>query len=122
VRITPAKLERAERFLERYEKGGVFFARLLPVVRHLIGIPAGVVRMRFLPYSVWTIVGSALWCTVLAWFGQKVLGENDKLLEDPEAMSLAIKSHMLWIVGAIVALAILYFAMLRMSGKRAATG
>ena len=122
VRITPAKLERAERFLERYEKGGVFFARLLPVVRHLIGIPAGVVRMRFLPYSVWTIVGSGLWCCVLAWFGQKVLGADPKLMQDPEAMSLAIKSNMLWIVGAIVALAILYFAMLRMSGKRAATG
>ena len=119
VRITPGKLERAERFLERYEKGGVFFARLLPVVRHLIGIPAGVVRMRFLPYSVWTIVGSGLWCSVLAWFGQKVLGADPRLMEDPEAMSLAIKANMLWIVGAIVALAILYFAMLRMSGKRA---
>ena len=45
VRITPEKLERAERFLVRYERGGVFFARLLPVVRHLIGIPAGIVRM-----------------------------------------------------------------------------
>lgn len=41
VRITPEKLEKTERFLERYERGGIFFARLLPVVRHLIGIPAG---------------------------------------------------------------------------------
>src|SRR5689334_3393114 len=119
VRITPEKLERAERFLERYEQGGVFFARLLPVVRHLIGIPAGIVRMRFLPYSLWTIVGSGVWCAVLAWFGQKVLGADPRLMEDPEAMSLAIKSNMLWIVGAIVALALLYFAMLRMSSRRA---
>jgi membrane protein DedA with SNARE-associated domain len=119
VRITPEKLERAERFLERYERGGIFFARLLPVVRHLIGIPAGVVRMRFLPYSLWTIVGSGLWCSVLAWFGQKVLGDNPQLMEDPEAMSLAIKSNMLWIVAGIVVLAVLYFAMLRMSEKRA---
>jgi membrane protein DedA with SNARE-associated domain len=120
VRITPEKLERTERFLERYERGGVFFARLLPVVRHLVGIPAGVVRMRFLPYSVWTIVGSGIWCTVLALFGKQVLGKDPKLMEDPEAMSHAIKSNMLWIVGAIVVLALLYFAMLRMSGKRAA--
>lgn len=117
VRITPEKLERSERFLERYEKGGVFFARLLPVVRHLIGIPAGIVRMRFLPYSIWTIVGSALWCAVLAWFGQKVLDE--RMLEDPEAMSHAIKSNMLWIVAGIVVLAILYFGMLRMTGRKA---
>ncbi len=122
VRITPEKLERTERFLERYERGGIFFARLLPVVRHLIGIPAGVVRMPFLSYSAMTIVGSGIWCAVLAWFGQKVLGADPKLIEDPEAMSHAIKSNMLWIVGAVVVLALLYFAMLRMSQKRAAIG
>ncbi len=121
VGITPEKLERAERFLERYERGGIFFARLLPVVRHLIGIPAGIVRMPFLSYSAMTIVGSGIWCAVLAWFGQKVLGADPKLIEDPEAMSHAIKSNMLWIVGAVVVLALLYFAMLRMSQKRAAT-
>ena len=120
VRITPEKLERTERFLERYEKGGIFFARLLPVVRHLIGIPAGIVRMRFLPYSIWTIVGSGLWCAVLAWFGQKVLGADPRLMEDPEAMAHAIKSNMLWIVAGIVVLAVLYFAMLRMTQRRAA--
>jgi membrane protein DedA with SNARE-associated domain len=121
VRITPEKLERTERFLERYERGGIFFARLLPVVRHLIGIPAGVVRMPFLSYSLMTIVGSGLWCAVLAWFGQKVLGADPKLIEDPEAMSHAIKSNMLWIVSAVLVLALLYFAMLRMSQKRAET-
>ncbi|SRR5258706_2140594 len=118
VRITPEKLERSERFLERYERGGIFFARLLPVVRHLIGIPAGIVRMPFLSYSALTIVGSGIWCAVLAWFGQKVLGEDPKLLEDPEALSHAIKSNMLWIVAAIVLLALLYFAMLRLTQKR----
>jgi membrane protein DedA with SNARE-associated domain len=122
VRITPEKLERSERFLARYERGGIFFARLLPVVRHLIGIPAGIVRMPFLSYSLMTIVGSGIWCAVLAWFGQKVLGADPKLIEDPEAMSHAIKSNMLWIVGAVVALALLYFAMLRMSQKRTAIG
>jgi len=121
VRITPQKLERAERFLARYEKGGVFFARLLPVVRHLIGIPAGVVRMPFLSYSLMTLLGSGIWCAVLAWFGQKVLGADPQLMQDPEAMSLAIKSNMLWIVGAVLVLAALYFVMLRMSEKRAET-
>ena len=43
----PEKLERAEVWLVRYESGGVFFARLLPVIRHLISIPAGIVRMNF---------------------------------------------------------------------------
>lgn len=122
VRITPEKLERAERLLERYEKGAIFFARLLPVVRHLIGIPAGIVRMRVVPYSVMTLVGSALWCAVLAWFGQKVLGAEPDLLTDADALGRAIKSNMLTIVLGCVALALLYFVMLKLTEKRAASG
>jgi membrane protein DedA with SNARE-associated domain len=119
VRITPEKLERAERFLERYERGGIFFARLLPVVRHLIGIPAGIVRMPFLSYSLMTVLGSGIWCAVLALWGKKVLGDHPDLIQDPEAMSHAVKSNMVWVVAGIVVLAILYFAMLRMSGRKA---
>src|SRR3954453_23131043 len=50
--LPPSKLEDAERWLARYEASGVFFARLLPVVRHLISIPAGIVRMNFATFSV----------------------------------------------------------------------
>ena len=119
VRITPQKLEQSERYLARYEMGGIFFARLLPVVRHLIGIPAGIVRMNFASYSLMTIVGSALWCSVLAWFGQKVLGDEPRLMEDPEALSRAIKANMVWIVVGAVVLALLYLVMVRMTQKKA---
>jgi membrane protein DedA with SNARE-associated domain len=119
VHITPEKLERAERFLFRYERGGVFFARLLPVVRHLIGIPAGIVRMPPVSYSVMTILGSAAWCAVLAWFGQHVLGENPHLIDDPEAMVQALKSKSLSIAIGVAVLVVLYVAVVRMTGKRA---
>ncbi|MFO1009092.1 MAG: DedA family protein [Planctomycetota bacterium] len=119
VRITPEKLEKTERFLERYERGGIFFARLLPVVRHLIGIPAGIVRMNVVSYSAMTVLGSAVWCSVLAWFGQKVLGDEPNLMNDPEALSRAVKGNMHWIVIGVAVLALLYFAMLRMTQKRA---
>jgi len=66
VLINPKKLEQTENWLVRYETGGVFFARLLPVVRHLISIPAGIVRMNFGTFSVVTIVGSGIWCWILA--------------------------------------------------------
>ena len=59
--IPPDKLERAERFMHRYEAGGIFFARLLPVIRHLISIPAGIIRMGFLKFSILTTVGAAIW-------------------------------------------------------------
>ena len=65
--ISPDKLERAEHFMARYEAGGIFFARLLPVVRHLISIPAGIVRMPFGKFSLMTVIGSAIWCLVKAW-------------------------------------------------------
>ncbi len=51
ILLTPSKLQHAEHWLNRYEAGGVFFARVLPVVRHLISIPAGIVRMNFPLFS-----------------------------------------------------------------------
>lgn len=50
--MPPHKVEKAELFLQRYEVSGVFFARLLPVIRHLISIPAGIVRMGFGVFSL----------------------------------------------------------------------
>ena len=50
---------------------GIFISRLLPVVRHLIGIPAGIVRMNYLKFSIYTLLGSAVWCSVLCYVGVK---------------------------------------------------
>jgi len=120
--VPPEKLERAERFLARYEAGGIFFARLLPVVRHLIGIPAGIVRMRVGVYSAMTVLGSALWCAVLAFFGQAVLGDNPELIRDPNALleTLKAKSHL---IGAgVLVLAALYIGVMWVTRPRSATG
>ena len=117
VMVSPDKLEKAERFLERYETGGVFFARLLPVVRHLIGIPAGIVRMPLGKYCTMTVVGSAVWCTVLAVFGQQVLGDNPKLLDNPEELIGTLKHKSLSIILAVVVLTIAYIAVVRMTRK-----
>jgi membrane protein DedA with SNARE-associated domain len=117
--VTEGKLQRAERWLARYEAGGVFFARLLPVVRHLIGIPAGIVRMPVGTYLLMTTAGSALWCTVLAWFGAKVIGDQPRLLDDPEQMILVLKSRALWFVGLVVVLCALYLMVVRLTAKSA---
>jgi membrane protein DedA with SNARE-associated domain len=119
VRITPGKVERAERYLARYELGGVFFARLLPVVRHLIGIPAGIVRIPIGRYSLATIAGSALWCAVLTWFGQEVLGSEPQLLDDPEALVGVLKERSLTIAAGVLVLTLLYVVAVKMTGKRA---
>ena len=113
--LSPEKLERAEIWLGRYETGGVFFARLLPVVRHLISIPAGIVRMNFFAFSVVTITGSAIWCGVLAYLGLQAYRKEPQLLSDPEAMVHFIKSQSHWIVLFCVALALLYIVVLRLT-------
>jgi membrane protein DedA with SNARE-associated domain len=76
--IAPGKIEGAERWATHYGAFGIFAARLLPVVRHLIGIPAGIVRMNFWKYSIYTLIGSAVWCAVLCWLGVKVGGDISK--------------------------------------------
>ncbi len=116
--IGPDKLERAELWLARYEAGGVFFARLLPVIRHLISIPAGIVRMNFWIFSVVTIAGSALWCGVLTYLGAKAFHAQPDLIDNPDGLLQLIKSQSHLIVLIAAALAALYILMLWLSAKR----
>ena len=117
VMIQPDKIEAAERFVARYQTGGIFFARLLPVVRHLIGIPAGLVRMPFGSYVLMTALGSALWCGVLTWFGAVILGDQPNLIHDPDALLKVLKAKSLLIAGAVLVLALAYVGMIRMTRK-----
>ncbi len=118
VHITEDKLERAERFVHRYESGGIFFARLLPVIRHLISIPAGIIRMDFLRFSLMTVIGSAIWCSVLAWLGNRVGRANPDLLGDPEALIHAVKAESGPILIAIVGVCVLYVLAMKITAKQ----
>ncbi len=100
--ITPEKIVGAERWAAQFGAWGIFVARMLPVVRHLIGIPAGIVRMDFKVYSLYTLIGSALWCGVLCWLGV-TMGQDEQLLEG-NAKRLG-----LWLGGIVVALFLIYY-------------
>jgi membrane protein DedA with SNARE-associated domain len=101
------KIELAERWSNRYGWPGVVFARLLPVVRHLIGIPAGLLRMDFRWYSLATVAGSLVWCGVLTGLGVEVGRNHELLLGSLHRFSLLV-------IGIAVTLAALYyFAVLR---------
>jgi len=80
VGVAAAKLSLAEGWAARYGWPGIFFSRLLPVIRHLIGIPAGILRMDFRWYSAATLGGSLVWTSVLAWLGMTV-GRHPELLQ-----------------------------------------
>lgn len=68
-------LDAADRFFERWGMWAVFIARLLPIIRTFISLPAGISRMPFVPFLILSFVGSVPWCYLLAYVG-KVLGEN----------------------------------------------
>ena len=67
--LSPARLERAERWFDRWGDLAVFIGRLTPVVRSFNSIPAGVFRMPFWRYSILTLIGSAVWAFALAGVG-----------------------------------------------------
>jgi membrane protein DedA with SNARE-associated domain len=69
------ELDWADRFFASWGYLAVFFARLLPVIRTFIALPAGISRMPRVRFHIYTFVGSWIWCLALAWFGMK-LGEN----------------------------------------------
>jgi membrane protein DedA with SNARE-associated domain len=102
VFISPEKVAAAELWAGQYGSFGIFFSRVLPVVRHLIGIPAGIVRMDFRLYSLYTFAGSTVWCAVLAWAG--VQAGQDKAL-----MRGDLHRVTLWVTGAFLVLGSLYY-------------
>jgi membrane protein DedA with SNARE-associated domain len=75
VLIAPHEIEIADRFFARWGAPAVFFSRMLPVVRTFIAFPAGVARMRLLPFTIYTLAGSYPWCLALAYVGMK-LGQH----------------------------------------------
>ena len=85
--LPPEKLELAERWLADYALSGVFLARLLPVLRHLIGFPAGLIRVPFAQFAAVTFAGSFVWCSVLAWFGAKTIGQRPTSCRTPPPWS-----------------------------------
>jgi membrane protein DedA with SNARE-associated domain len=79
VLIPPDKFERVERFFLQHGEISTFIGRLLPVIRHLISIPAGVAGMNHLKFTLYTLLGAGLWCTILTLIGYAI-GENQQLI------------------------------------------
>lgn len=100
--VSPEKIEKAERWAASYGNFGIFASRLLPVVRHLIGIPAGIVQMNYGRFSLWTLIGSGLWCAVLCWLGVKA--GQDQSLMNGELHSITI-----WAVAILGVLGVVYY-------------
>lgn len=79
VLIPPDKFVRVEQFFLKHGEISTFIGRLLPVIRHLISIPAGVAGMNHIKFTLYTLLGAGLWCTILTGIGYAI-GENQLLI------------------------------------------
>jgi membrane protein DedA with SNARE-associated domain len=105
ILISPAELERTDRFFARYGSATVFFGRLLPVVRTFIAFPAGLARMPMLKFQIYTFLGSWPWCFALAYIGYLLGARWDsdptfrKLFHEFDAVVVvAVVAGFIWLV------------------------
>nr|VDG62691.1 DedA family protein [Streptococcus thermophilus] len=78
--VKASDVDKALEWFDRYGKPSIFFGRLIPGVRSLISIPAGLDRMNLLTFGLWTTLGSGIWNFILIYLGFK-LGENWEVVE-----------------------------------------
>ncbi|MGD0827732.1 MAG: DedA family protein [Desulfobaccales bacterium] len=78
--LNPHDLEWTDRFFQRHGGKTIFLSRFIPVVRHLISVPAGLARMSLVPFILYTAAGATLWNGLLTYLGVR-LKENWRLIQ-----------------------------------------
>lgn len=96
--VRPHEVDKAHEWFERRGEAAVFVSRLLPVIRTFISLPAGIARMPFGRFTIYTFVGCLPWCALLAWLGA-VLGEHWETVE-------AILSPIAWAIAIAILIAL----------------
>ncbi|MDE4085630.1 DedA family protein [Planococcus maritimus] len=102
LRLKKADLYKADRWFDRFGVFAVFIGRLIPLVRSLISIPAGMSNMKFVLFLAFTTAGTLIWNTVLVYIGQAVGENREEILEQ-----LGIYSNVVYVLlfaGAIIGL------------------
>lgn len=97
LRLKTSDIDKADHWFDTKGNKTVFFCRFIPVVRSLISIPAGMSEMEMPKFLLYTVVGSAIWNTVLLFAGNKV-GENWKSIEN----IMSQYSHIILIILVII--------------------
>lgn len=99
VLISHHDLDVADRWFQKYGEAAVFFSRMLPVVRTFISLPAGVARMNFPRFVLFTFIGALPWCYLLAYIGLKMGERWEDLREYFHRFDLVIGVILVGILG-----------------------
>lgn len=83
-------LDLSEKFFDKYGEEMIFASRFIPVVRHLISIPAGMAEMKLWKFSLFTILGAGMWNAILLWVGMKLEQDWDTLLQYTHSIDIVI--------------------------------
>jgi membrane protein DedA with SNARE-associated domain len=95
LHLSPARLDRAERWFDRWANLGVLLGRVTPVVRSFVSIPAGVFRLPLGPYTVLTLIGSAVWAFGIAGAGYGLGRSYEKFHHDFRYVEYAVVAGVL---------------------------
>lgn len=115
VRISEQEIEKAEKWFEKYGSIAVFTARMIPGIREIISIPAGISRMNLAKFVGYTFAGSLLWCVILTLLGY-YLGEAWSNFSDQVSYAFTIITFIL--IGAIVVVGFWYSRRRRASAEQ----
>lgn len=96
------ELEITQRFFARRGEVAILVSRFIPVVRHLISIPAGAGRMRLLPFCIYTIIGAGLWNAFLAVAGMKLKENWEELMHYSHQIDIVVLGLLVALVGLYV--------------------
>jgi len=109
VWISEKSLERSERYFAEHGEISTFMGRMLPVIRHLISIPAGIARMDLVKFVTFTGLGALVWCTVLTWIGWFIGRKEDVIISvlDEQAQTYAGRAVLI-ILPALAVIAAVY--------------
>jgi membrane protein DedA with SNARE-associated domain len=96
------ELEATEKFFRKRGELTIFICRLIPVVRHLISIPAGTGKMNIWKFSIFTILGAGIWNAFLTWVGYVLKSNWEKVMRYSHIIDIVVVLFLLAIVGLYV--------------------
>lgn len=88
--LNRAKVEHAEAYFNRHGRSSTFIGRLIPGIRHLISIPAGLAKMNVKQFVIYTALGSGIWHIILATLSYYLYKQQDLLLKYMHELSLVL--------------------------------
>jgi len=110
IGVTEAKMVWAEKWFCKYGESAVFYTRLLPVVRTIVNVPAGLLGMSFYKFMFYTMAGALPWCIVLSYLGFSLGRRWDEVIHYSRPITVGIGVLVL----AIIAAAALLYVLVRL--------